>query len=351
MQGTNNIRSYGYTVGTLPTGPLNSITDVPDVLVGHCTVEEKGHKTGVTSILPCSGNIYMKKPVASVYTLNGYGKTAGTIQIEELGVIETPICLTNTLNVGKVSDALIEYTKEICSRDEIPLRSINPIVGETNDSHINPILERIVNYDHVMASIQDARKNFQQGCVGAGRGTICFGLKGGIGSSSRILNYGRNKYTLGALVQSNFGRMEDLTLCGEPIGRKIASFLNPTQSKDKGSIMVVIATDIPLSSRQLTRILKRATVGLVRTGSFMGHGSGDVFIGFTNGNFFPEIHSETLLQLSIFPEEQIDLIFRMAAEAVEEAIYNSMIFAHAEVGTEGETYHWLGEFLPTHNIK
>ena len=279
MNGAKDIRSYGYKVGSIPCGKANLITDVPGVKVGHCTVEENGHKTGVTAVIPCDGNVFVKKPVASVFTLNGYGKTAGTIQIEELGVIETPICLTNTLNVGKVSDALVEYTIQKCAGDHIKVRSINPVVGETNDSLINPIQERVVEVHHVIQALESASEAFEQGCVGAGRGTVCCGLKGGIGSSSRVLDFAGKTYTLGALVQSNFGRMEDLMICGQPVGNRIAQELHPKNSKDEGSIMIIIGTDIPLSARQLKRVLKRAAVGLVRTGSYMGHGSGKLSSG------------------------------------------------------------------------
>ena len=165
MNGAKDIRSYGYKVGSIPCGKANLITDVPGVKVGHCTVEENGHKTGVTAVIPCDGNVFVKKPVASVFTLNGYGKTAGTIQIEELGVIETPICLTNTLNVGKVSDALVEYTIQKCAGDHIKVRSINPVVGETNDSLINPIQERVVEVHHVIQALESASEAFEQGCV------------------------------------------------------------------------------------------------------------------------------------------------------------------------------------------
>ena len=321
MNGAKDIRSYGYKVGSIPCGKANLITDVPGVKVGHCTVEENGHKTGVTAVIPCDGNVFVKKPVASVFTLNGYGKTAGTIQIEELGVIETPICLTNTLNVGKVSDALVEYTIQKCAGDHIKVRSINPVVASASEA-------------------------FEQGCVGAGRGTVCCGLKGGIGSSSRVLDFAGKTYTLGALVQSNFGRMEDLMICGQPVGNRIAQELHPKNSKDEGSIMIIIGTDIPLSARQLKRVLKRAAVGLVRTGSYMGHGSGDVFIGFTNENYLPAAGKEKLLSISCFPEDRLDLVFRMAAESVEEAICNSLIYAHQENGVDGKIYHCLSEFLP-----
>lgn len=346
MKKKKSIRDYGYVIGSGTPGKYNRITDVPGVKVGHCTVEENGHKTGVTAIIPCDGIVYEKKPVAAVYTLNGFGKTMGTIQIEELGVIETPILLTNTLNVGKVADALVEYTIEQMTSIGKQALSINAVVGETNDCHINPIMERAVCKQHVLQAIQDADIDFEQGAVGAGRGTICFGLKGGIGSSSRVLKFAGRDYTIGALVQSNFGATADLSICGNPEGERIAQSIASKSAEDKGSIMVILATDLPLTNRQLKRVCKRASVGLIRTGSYMGHGSGDVFIAFTNGNYMPDTASETFHTMQCIPETHINKVFRLAAETVEEAILNSMTYAQADTRIDGSTCHSLSEFLP-----
>lgn len=338
------IREYGYKIGSGIPGAENSITDVPGVKVGHTTVEHGDNKTGVTVILPCE-DVYGQKPVAAVYTLNGYGKTAGTIQIEELGVLETPIALTNTLNVGKVLDGLVEYTLQECRKRGRTLTSVNPVVGETNDSRINQITSRAVEKEDVLQAIDHADKAFEQGAVGAGRGTVCFGLKGGIGSSSRVFAFGGREYTVGVLVQSNFGSMEDMMLCGEPIGQRICEAVRPKEMEDKGSIMIVVGTDLPISSRQLRRVLKRATAGLVRTGSFMGHGSGDVFLGFSTGNCMKEKKGEELIPFFVFPENQLNLVFRQTAEAVEEAILNSLVCAETDCGRSGEVFHSLKEFL------
>lgn len=339
------IREYGYIIGEGSTGKNNLITDVPGVRVGHSTVEVGESRTGVTVIIPCEGLVFKRKPVAAAYALNGYGKTMGIVQVEELGTLETPIALTNTLNVGKVADALVEYTLRQCRQEGTEPVSINPLVGETNDSRVNRIADRAVETRHVLEAIGNADSCFAQGDVGAGKGTVCFGLKGGIGSSSRKLAFGGREYVIGALVQSNFGRMKDLMLCGRQIGKEISEKLRAGEEADKGSIMVVVGTDIPLDARQLKRVLKRAAVGLIRTGSYMGHGSGDVFLGFTNGNFMPECDSEELLSLSCFPENQMDRIFRPAAEAVEEAILNSLVYAGQVRGRKGELYHSLREFL------
>ncbi len=339
------IRAYGYKIGEGTPGPNNTITDVPGVAVGNTTVDTGENHTGVTVILPCEGLIYKKKPVAAVFAQNGYGKTMGSIQIEELGSIETPIALTNTLNVGKVADALIGYTVRQCRKSGVPAPSINPVVGETNDRRINRIEKRAVGQKEVFSAISSASSDFEQGAVGAGRGTICFGLKGGIGSASRQISYGESVYTIGALVQSNFGTRKDFTLCGRNIGSEINEKLAEEEPAHKGSIMIVIGTDLPLTARQLKRVLKRATVALVRTGSYLEHGSGDVFIGFTNGNFMPEKSDMELLTLQCFPENQIDLLFRAAAEATEEAILNSLIYADSSVMLDGSICHCLREFL------
>ena len=265
-------------------GFYNDITDVPGVLVGQKSIHEGRIHTGVTVVIPCEGNVFDQKPVASVYVLNGFGKTCGTIQVEELGVIETPIALTNTLNVGAVADALVRYTLRKGAERGEAIYSVNPVVGETNDARINDIQAMAVTVTDVEEAISLADKKVEQGAVGAGSGTVCYGFKGGIGSASRILTVGEKDYTLGILVQSNFGRMQDFIMNGKAIGMELAEKIKAKEEVEKGSIMVILGTDLPLTARQLKRVLKRITVGLVRTGSFMGHGSGDIFIGFSNGN-------------------------------------------------------------------
>ncbi len=336
---------YGYTIGTMKHGERNQITDVPGVKVGHVTVDRNDVHTGVTVILPVEGSIYMKKPVAASYVLNGYGKTAGTIQIDELGVIESPIALTNTFNVGKVLDGLVEYTITTEMMASRSVWSFNGVVGETNDSRINNMVIRPIGAEEVMEAIVTSDKTFEEGAVGAGRGTVCMGLKGGIGSSSRIIPFAKNEYTIGALVQSNFGSTEDLMIAGDPIGKRIAEKLKNPAMEDKGSIMIVIGTDLPLSERQLKRVLKRAAVGLARTGSYMGHGSGDVIIGFTNGNTMPDTYLKRFVPMQAMPENFMDTVFRAAAESVEEAIICSLLNADACTGRNGEIYHSLREFL------
>ena len=366
-----DIREYGYKPGCGKTGAHNRITDVPGVRVGHCTVDEGAVHTGVTVILPCEGSAYERKPVAAVHVINGYGKTSGTIQVQELGCLESPIALTNTLNVGRVQDALVGYVLQTEAARGREVRSVNCLVGETNDSEISDIAQRAVGAEQVLAAIRAAETDgpdFAEGDVGAGRGTICCDLKGGIGSASRVIRFGGQSYTIGALVQSNFGSLKNLMICGEPVGREIertlrrraaeakrgaageASFSTP----DVGSIMMVIGTDLPLSARQLGRVIRRAEVGLVRTGSFLGTGSGDVVIGFSNGNYLGEEpdgmgsesgHAGSFRTIRLFPEERINEVFTPAAEAVEEAIYNSLCYAHPAVKRDGTAVYALPEFL------
>ena len=273
---TRHIRDYGIVIGRMPTGTRNKISDVPGVTVGHYTLADERHNTGFTVILPAPGNLFADKVTAAAHVINGFGKTCGTVQVNELGTIETPIALTNTLNVGKTADALVGYTLEQCRRDGVPCFSVNPVVGETNDAGLNDIADRALGEEAVRYAIDHASADFDEGDVGAGRGTSCFGLKGGIGSSSRLLTtLDERVYTVGALVQSNFGKTSDLRIDGRPVGQRILETTRTDPAPaERGSIMMVVATDVPLSELQLGRVLRRAEVGLVRTGSFIGHGSG-----------------------------------------------------------------------------
>lgn len=341
------IRDYGISIGTMPPGPRNKITDVPGVTVGHCTVESERYHTGVTVVLPAQDNLFANKLTAACFVHNGFGKTAGLMQIEELGTMETPIALTNTLNVGKVHDALVQYTLDSCQRDGIPLRSLNPVVGECNDGRLSEIAGRPVGQAEVFSAIASAGADFAEGSVGAGTGTICFGLKGGIGSASRTMTIGGKAYTLGVLVQSNYGATEDLLLDGRPLGRELVAQLDKkiaSTKVDAGSVMMIVATDLPLSSRQLRRVIRRCGVGLARTGSCMGHGSGEVMVGFTTANRIPHDGPDRL-SLDILREDLLDIPFRAAAEATEEAVLNSMITARTTVGYTGLTIWSLREFL------
>lgn len=344
------IESYGLSVGSLPHGQRNSIADVADVKVGHSTIEDPGRglHTGVTVVVPCEGPVFSTRPVAAAHSLNGYGKTCGTVQVAELGYLETPIALTGTMNVGRVADALVENAlrEEERAGHALP-QSVNPVVGETNDGRISRIQARPVGTKEVLAAIDNASKDFAHGAVGAGRGTVCFGLKGGIGSSSRLVEVGGRAWTVGVLVQTNFGRMPDLMVCGRHMGPQILERIagnTDARAPEKGSVMVVVATDAPLSSRQLGRVIRRATVGLVRCGSYMGHGSGDIFLGFTTG-LSMGTEDGALPACERVPEESLDAFFRACAEATEEAVLDSLVSAEATAGLDGTVYHSLPEFL------
>lgn len=324
------IRDYGIKIGTLETGKLNAITDVQGVKVGHETIDNEFAKTGVTAILPHTGNLFKEKLVSASYIINGFGKSVGLIQIDELGQIETPILLTNTLNVGKVSDALIEYMLKDNKDIGITTGSINPVVCECNDSYLNNIRERYVKQDHVFKAIEKAESEFLEGDIGAGKGMKCYGYKGGIGSSSRLIKINNNHYTVGILVLSNFGKKEDLVINQNQIINK-----NKIDSEvEKGSIIFIVATDAPLSSRQLKRVIKRVEVGLHRTGSFMGNGSGEIVIGFSTANKIKHYETNEKIEINIWNENKIDFLFRAVAEASEEAILNSMITAKTVVGRD-----------------
>ena len=343
---TKRIRDYGITIGELPTGPRNKLSDIPGVTVGHFTLDNDRHKTGVTVILPAQDNLFSDKMTTAVHVINGFGKTCGTVQVNELGTLETPIALTNTLNVGKVADALVGWTLERCRCENIGCFSVNPVVGETNDCGLNDIADRVLGEAEVYAAIENACADFDEGDVGAGKGTSCFGLKGGIGSASRLVNLDGQNYTVGVLVQSNFGRTADLMIDGRPVGERIAAKIREEQAQtDKGSIMIVLGTDIPLSELQLGRVLRRVPVGLARTGSFIGHGSGDVVIGFTTANRHrPD--SGAFRPMQALDDRHIDRVFRAAAEAVEESVLNSMTAADRVTGYNGNVKRSLNEFLP-----
>ncbi len=367
----DTLLSLGLRIGVMPTGPRNQITDVPGVAVGHATIDTDRHKTGVTVILPAEGNLFARKLTAAAHVINGYGKTAGLVQVQELGTLETPIVLTGTLNVGKLCDALVGYTLDQCAAEGISCRSVNPVVGETNDGTLSAGMDRPAGEEHLRAAVaeahrlHDAGEPFAEGDVGAGKGTICHGLKGGIGSASRVMDIGGQRYTLGVLVQTNYGGIEELRLDGLPVGRAILQMIaeeqaaatadatadaaaNPVEGQDDiGSIMIVVGTDLPLSELQLGRILRRAVAGLARMGSHIGHGSGDVVIGFSTANRRGE--DGAVRPITVLHDDLMELPFRAVVECVEEAIANSLVAADRVTGFDGEntvTVRALSEFLP-----
>lgn len=342
------IADYGVQVGDLPRGARNKITDVPGVRVGHATIHDERHHTGVTVIMPCADNMFKNKLTAASFVLNGFGKTQGLVQVDELGTLETPIALTNTLNVGKVHDALVSYMAARCAADRVEMHSLNPVVGECNDAALNEIADRPVGAEHVMQAIESAAEDFEEGCVGAGAGTVCHGLKGGIGSASRALEIAGGRYTLGVLVQSNHGTLEELHVMERPLGREIIEKrrAQPTpEPNDRGSIMMVLATDLPVSDRQLRRILKRCAVGLARNGSYFGHGSGDVMIGFTTANRVPHGGMHRTIAQQVLTEHTLEFAFRAAAEATQEAVLNSLTAAVEMTGLSGKVYESITKYL------
>ncbi len=339
------IRDFGYTVGFMQPGPLNRISDVPGVTVGHATIATDIHNTGVTVVLPCPDNPFVRKLPCASFVLNGFGKTAGLVQIDELGTLETPVALTNTLNVGLVHDALVEYMIRRCEAENVPLRSVNPVVCECNDASLSDIRRRAVKQEHVFAAIESACAEFGEGAVGCGRGTTCHGLKGGVGSASRLIPLDGRSYTLGILAQTNHGRLADFMIGGDRVGERIRQTLSEN-APDRGSCILILATDLPLSDRQLRRVLKRCGVGLARLGSFTGHGSGEVFIGFSTANrTAPESDPRAVLPCEAFNENRIDPVFRAAAECAEEAVLNSMAAAEDVTGPDGAVRLSLGRFL------
>ena len=337
-------RDLGIKIGILPTGAQNAITDVAGVLVGHTTiVRGDSIRTGVTAVLPHSGNIFRQKVPGAVFVGNGFGKLMGSTQVDELGEIETPIMLTSTLSVPRVADALLSYMLTLPGNEEV--QSINAIVAETNDGFLNDIRGRHVTADDVVAAIKGAKSGaVEEGCVGAGTGTVAFGFKGGIGTSSRKLPDNLGGYTVGVLVQTNFGGV--LTINGAPVGRELGRYYlkdqlergkataepkaQQSQSQADGSIIIVVATDAPLDSRQLRRMGARAIMGLARTGATGSNGSGDYAIAFsTSRERDNSANAGTGSQSGprVVQNDAMSPLFLAVIEATEEAIYNSMFRA------------------------
>jgi len=330
-------RDYGIEIGVLRTGKLNAITDVSGVKVGHVTLHQNdGVHTGVTTILPHDKNIFQNKVPAAIHIGNGFGKLAGYSQVEELGNIETPIVLTNTLSVPTALTAIIDYTFQ--SPDNKDVRSVNPIVGETNDSGLNDIRRRFITKEHVLEALMKAQTGaVEEGNVGAGAGTVCFGFKGGIGTSSRILPISKGGYTVGVLVQSNFGGV--LQVNGVPIGIELKKHkfnkIDETY-KDDGSCMIVVLTDAPLSAKNLKRLAARAMLGLGRTGGMAANGSGDYVIAASTAEDLRIAHnSDSMFEtFKLLRNNELDLLFEAVIEATEEAIINSLFAAETLTGFE-----------------
>ncbi|WP_202078963.1 P1 family peptidase [Caldalkalibacillus salinus] len=351
MEEQKRIRDYGVHIGRLKPGHHNAITDVAGVTVGHVTLSQEHIQTGVTAILPHQGNLFKEKLIASSHVINGFGKTTGTIQLQELGVLETPIILTNTLSIGTAADALIAYTLEHNPEIGRTTGTVNPVVGECNDMVLNDIRAQAVQKEHVRQALHQTSSTVREGSVGAGRGMLCYGLKGGIGTASRLMALEHGMYTMGVLVLTNFGQLGDLTINGQAIGRRLEHALNPSwEKKDKGSVMIIVATDLPVSERQLHRIIKRSVTGLARTGTIISHGSGDVVIGFSTATPIPHERPTDCLTIQTVHESDIDIAFRAIGEATEEAVLNSLMTATRIVGRDGHTRPTLKELIEEYQL-
>lgn len=336
-------RDYGIHIGVMKPGTWNAITDVPGVKVGHTTlIKGDSIRTGVTAILPYDGNIFQQKVPAAVFTGNGFGKLAGTTQVQELGNLETPVILTNTLGVATGMNAVIAYTLQQKGNENV--QSVNAVVGETNDGWLNDIRGQHVTQNDVHAAIQQATTGVvKEGCVGAGTGTVCFGFKGGIGTASRKLPANLGGYTVGVLVQTNFGGV--LQIDGAPVGEEMGkfSFSNQLLNNVDGSCMIVVATNAPLDARNLQRLAKRAFMGLAKTGGIASNGSGDYVIAFSTADSIRIPHNATypLQTVSLLNNDAATPLFMAAIEATEEAIINSLFAATGTTGFKGHSVEAL----------
>ncbi|MEN8117590.1 MAG: P1 family peptidase [Bacteroidota bacterium] len=337
------VRELGIEPGVMNTGRYNTITDVEGVTVGHTTlIKGDSIRTGVTAILPHPGNVFQEKVPAAIYIGNGFGKLAGYSQVEELGNIETPIVLTNTLSVPVAANALISYT--LGNAENKDVRSANPVVGETNDGWLNDIRGRHVTEKDVLNAIASAKNGpVEEGNVGAGTGTICFGFKGGIGTSSRKLPKKLGGFTVGVLVQTNFGgvlKIDDFN-AGEALGKY--PFSNTLHNQEDGSCMIVVATDAPLGPRNLKRLAKRAMLGLAKTGGIASNESGDYVIAFSTAeeNRIPYNPQKPVLTINELHNDKTSPLFLAVIEATEEAILNSLFTAETMTGYNGHTIHAL----------
>ena len=333
-------RDLGLACGRMPPGARNTIADVPGVTVGHRTLFHDEICTGVTAILPHAGDVFRDKPVAAAHVINGFGKSVGLMQVEELGQLETPVLLTNTFSAGVCGEALIR--RAIAANPGIGRKTstVNPVVCECNDGYLNDIQAMAVTEEDAMAALDVADVAFELGSVGAGAGMSAFGFKGGVGSSSRRLTLDSANHHLGVLTLANFGRAGDLLL---PNGRRIGPGEAPTP--EQGSVIVIVATDVPLDHRQLQRVIRRASAGLARCGSFFGNGSGDVFLGFTTSNRVPHEAKTDIIAHRVLAEGRIDLLFEATAEATQEAVLDALAASDTTQGRSGHARQGLRHVL------
>ena len=335
------LRDLGIEIGRYATGPLNAITDVEGVLVGHSTVvidQEHPVRTGVTAVLPNAGDIFSNRLVGGAFVLNGAGEMSGLIQVIEWGLVETPILLTNTLSVGIASEATVRYMVDRHPGIGTEHDVIIPIVGECDDSWLSDIAGGHIRGEHARAALDGARLGpVEEGSVGGGTGMVAFDLKGGIGTASRVLPPEDGGYTVGVLVMCNFGRLEDLRIDGVPVGEHIAAEMvrHPRRRHSYGSAIAVLATDAPVTSHQINRLCKRVALGFGRVGSYAAHGSGEIVCGFSTANTVPRALGDRTHTLTVLLDRAVDPLYRAAIECTEEAVVNSLCRAESATGREG----------------
>ncbi len=325
------VNSSALSFGRLEKGARNLITDVPGVRVGHVTLASGAVQTGATVVLPCADSPFLNKLPAAAHVINGFGKSVGIMQVQELGTLESPIVLTNTFSVAVGIEAVLD--RMLPEHPEIGTRTgtINPVVMECNDGRLNDIRGRVLRAEDIAQAFADASEDFVEGAVGGGRGMICYGLKGGIGSCSRLLKIDGKIYTVGALLMTNFGKSGNLTVCG----RRIADSSQP--QPDIGSVIMILATDLPLTARQLGRCVRRAQNGLARTGSCTGNGSGEIALMFSTANRIPHKAGKGILQGFFLHEDRLDPVFEAVADCVEESVISSLLHAETVTGRDGRT--------------
>ncbi len=339
-------------IGELPPGPRNAISDVAGVSVGHYTLDDGAVQTGVTVVRPHGGNPFLDRVPAASVVLNGFGKSIGLMQVDELGVLETPIAFTNTFAVGTVATAQIRQCVAANPQCGRGMNTVNPLVFECNDGYLNDIQRMAVTEQHYLQAWHNASDDVGEGAVGAGRGMSTFGFKGGIGTASRIASINRDSsYCVGAMVLSNYGRLPQLLLAGHAVGSRLARRLLAQAAPvpadpEKGSIIALIATDAPLDARQLRRLALRAGAGLARTGSVFGHGSGDVALAFSTAYTVPQQASRAMPAIAMVHDALIDPLFQAAADATEQAIVHVLLQARSVTGYLGHQRRAFTEAFP-----
>lgn len=335
-------------IGRLAAGATDSIADVAGVTVGHCTLNDAAMQTGVTVVLPHGGDLFRAKVPAAAVVLNGFGKSIGLLQIEELGVLETPIALTNTFAVGTIATAQMRAAVAANPGIGRELASVNPLVLECNDGYLNDLQAFAIEQQHYDTALANASAQVAQGAIGAGRGMSCFELKGGIGSASRQVMVARTCYTVGALVLANFGKLDDLIVAGAPLGHALTAVQASDATPEKGSIIMLIATDAPLDARQLRRLAARTGAGLARTGSVYGHGSGDIALAFSTAQTVPhQADGVPITPLNCLHDTLLDPLFHAVADSTEQAILNALFAAEAVQGRDQHQRRALREVLAT----